>query len=240
MDINQLKKNIKNKLIGSAFFAQLYNYLRPGNRFRIGKKNENSLQHRNALLDHTAIEVYGQNNRIVICPGTKLRHCHVIIYGNHNLIHVGENGLFLETEFFIEDDDNEITVGPNARFCGKTQLAAIEGTKITSGPDSLFSSNIQFRTGDSHSIVSMESGRRINLSADIEIGEHVWIGSNVICLKGGCVPDHCLVGAGSVVTKKFCTPHCAIGGVPAGVIKEKIDWLYERIEGKETVRDGSV
>lgn len=240
MAMNQLIQKIKGGVLRSAFLAHAYNHLRPGNRFRIARGKANVLDCAHALLDHTSFEIYGRNNRIVICPEARLHRCRVIIRGNDNRVTLGEGGLFHETEFYIEDDGNEITVGPDARFCGKTQLAAIEGTKITIGQDNLFSSNIQFRTGDSHSVVSLDSGLRINPSADIKTGEHVWVGGNVICLKGVSVADHCVVGAGSVLTKAFDTPHCAIGGVPAAVLKENIDWLHERIERKEPARDGSI
>lgn len=92
----------------------------------------------------------------------------------------------------------------------------------------MFSSDIQFRTGDLHSIVNLQ-GDRINPSQNITIGNHGWIGTKVICLKGTEVAHNSIIGAGTLLSGKFQTPNCALAGVPAKVIKEDVDWLRERI-----------
>lgn len=57
----------------------------------------------------------------------------------------------------------------------------------------------------------------------IVIGNHVWIGSRTMILKGTELGDGCVVAAGAVVSGKF-PPHSLIGGVPAKVIRENINW----------------
>ena len=92
----------------------------------------------------------------------------------------------------------------------------------------MFSSNIKFRTGDSHSVLDLE-GNRINPSKDITIGNHVWIGQSVFVGKGASIGDHNIVGACAVVTKKFDRTNVALGGNPAKIIKENVDWSRERL-----------
>lgn len=36
----------------------------------------------------------------------------------------------------------------------------------------------------------------------VVIGDDVWIGANVIILKGSIIPDKCVIGAGTVITEK--------------------------------------
>ena len=136
----------------------------------------------------------------------------------------------------MEKSGNEILLEEHVRILGKTHLAAIEGTKITIGKDCLFSSDIHFRTGDSHSVLDME-GRRINASEDIVVGEHVWVGTKVTCLKGAVIPPHSIVGACALVTGKFTRPNCVLAGVPAKVVKEQVDWSIARVPLGEKAPD---
>lgn len=55
-------------------------------------------------------------------------------------------------------------------------------------------------------------------SAPINIGNHCWIGSNVVILKGVTIGDNCVIGAGCIVYKD----------VPSGtIVVNKQDLLYK-------------
>ena len=104
----------------------------------------------------------------------------------------------------------------------------MEGTSVIMGDNCLGSANIEIRSGDSHSIFNYQN-ERINRSRDIEIGKHVWIGQGVFILKGSRIPDNCVVGASSVITKEFSDNNCIIAGNPAKVVKREIIWDGNRI-----------
>ncbi len=53
----------------------------------------------------------------------------------------------------------------------------------------------------------------------IYIGKYCMIGSSVQFVPGARIPDYCVVGMGSVVTKKFLNSYWVIGGNPASEIK---------------------
>lgn len=44
-------------------------------------------------------------------------------------------------------------------------------------------------------------------------------------MKNVTIPDECIVGAGSVVTKRFDRDHCVIAGNPARVVRENVRWI---------------
>lgn len=93
----------------------------------------------------------------------------------------------------------------------------------------VFSDN--FRTGDSHSILDRTTGKRINPSLDIEIGDHVWISNDVKILKGVVVGNHSIVGTGAILSTGDYPSHSIIGGIGHGkVLKTGIDWCPQRIK----------
>lgn len=57
-------------------------------------------------------------------------------------------------------------------------------------------------------------------SSPIRIGDHCWLGSNVVVLPGVQLGDHIVVGAGSVVTKNFKNGSIVVG-VPARPLKNR-------------------
>ena len=56
----------------------------------------------------------------------------------------------------------------------------------------------------------------------IMIGDDVWIGSSVIILDGVTIGDHCVIGAGAVVTRDV-PPYSVAAGNPARVIRNRLD-----------------
>jgi acetyltransferase-like isoleucine patch superfamily enzyme len=120
-------------------------------------------------------------------------------------------------------------IGDHTSFNGHTHLALTEGKKIHIGKDCMFASDVTVRTGDSHSIIEAESGRRINEAMDITIGEHVWFANHVILLKGASIGPHCIIGSGSVVTAPFDESNAVLAGNPAKVVRRGIDWCRERL-----------
>lgn len=205
---------------------RVFNAFNPKNKWRIPKGNQVICD--GALLRNVDIQVTGAGNQIVLNDRVNLTNCSIRIYGNNNKIMVGAYTTCNQTTFWIENENNLITIGEYCRLTGKTELATIEGTEITIGNRCLFSNHITFRTGDSHSIVDLQ-GKRCNPSESIAVHDHVWIGADVICLKGTEIAEGCVVGTRALVTKKFIEPHCIIAGTPAKIIRRETTWIGERI-----------
>lgn len=225
MDITALKQKIK-KIVYSQWGIAICNRLNLKNRYHFGKSN--AFFNQGAWLRGVTIKIRGYDNRIILGENSSLHSCTIQIYGNGNTIEIGSDCHIQNGAFWIEDNGGKITIGDKTTIQGNTHLAVIEGTKIEIGQDCMFSSNIVFRTGDSHSIVNAER-MRINPSGDIQIGNHVWVGEGVVCLKNVCVADHSIVGTRSLLTKRYETPHVILAGSPAKIVKENTDWLRERI-----------
>ena len=207
------------------------------NLFRIKKTgNNNRIIAPCALLKKVNIRIKGSNNTVVIGDFAQLKDVNIYINGSFNHITIGSWSYLGGTDLFIEDDSGSIVIGSRTKFLGKTHLAVIEGTSITIGEDCLFSSDIQLRTGDSHSVLNME-GQRINESQNIVLGDHVWVGTKAFLSKGAKVAPHSIVGACALVTKAFEEPHCSLAGVPARIVKREVDWSIRRIPVGEVAAD---
>ena len=96
---------------------------------------------------------------------------------------------------------------------------------ISIGHHVVISERVVLRDSDNHSI--QDAGDTVSdrsaETAPIVIGDHVWIGMNVIVLKGVTIGEGAIVAAGSVVNKDV-PAHCLVGGVPARVIKTNVSW----------------
>ena len=116
-----------------------------------------------------------------------------------------------------------IYVAPNARLVLKgrsyintnSTLNCFQSIEIGNGCG--IADNVFISDSDNHSI----DGKKI--TAQIIIKDHVWIGKNAIILKGVTIGEGAAVAAGAVVTKDV-PAYCLVGGVPAKVIKENIEW----------------
>ena len=225
-------------LLAQAF--QLYSAVLGRNTIR-GKQGNRVILN-GVLRKHCCIEIHGVDNEIVVDPRSCLQHCRIYIKGDHNRIHIGSQVHMNHTELWIEDCRNELVLGDYTSTDGKREapvhLAVIEGTHMVLGQDCMLSSGIEIRTGDSHSIILTGSGEaaengeipvRINPSKDVVIGNHVWIGTRAMILKGSGIADDCIVGAGSLVTGSFEETGCALAGNPAKILRRGISWKRERI-----------
>ena len=90
---------------------------------------------------------------------------------------------------------------------------------ITIGDNVAISKGVIIRDSDNHCI----NGKSNNVTKPIVIGNNVWIGLNVVVLKGVTIGHGAVIAAGAVVTKNV-PENCLFGGVPAKLIKENITW----------------
>lgn len=64
----------------------------------------------------------------------------------------------------------------------------------------------------------------INPDKEVIIGSNVWVGARSFILKGCSIPDGCIIGANTTITKSFTEKKAIIAGNPARVLKQNINW----------------
>jgi len=209
-------------------------------------------QRRNFFNVNDRTGVSGVGNNFHIEKNTKLNGCKFEIVGNHNVIVVGESSLLKDVIFYIRGSNNKILIGNQVSFnhgsslwiednnCAirignrttfeNVHIAVTEsGSSITIGSDCMFASDIDIRTGDSHSIIDAVTMKRINHAKNVEIEDHVWVASHVTILKGVKIEKNSVVSTRSVVTKSLGGEGVLIGGAPARIMKENITWDRSRL-----------
>jgi acetyltransferase-like isoleucine patch superfamily enzyme len=124
---------------------------------------------------------------------------------------------------------SNIVVGPEGnlqlgeKFRISPQSSIICFKRIVFGNTCRLSWEVQVLDTDFHKIKTLD-GEYINKPKDIEVGNHVWIGSRVSIMKGAKIGDDCIVAANSVVTKHLEGEHQVIAGIPAKVVRTGVTW----------------
>lgn len=193
--------------------------------FKHGKNNiiENGGQKVNSR-----IQIAGNGNKVILEKGALLLNSVIKISGNNNVVVLKANSYVSGAELWVENNNCELSIGERTFVGHHSHLACTEnGSKLQIGCDGMISSYVQVRTGDSHSIVDMD-GNRINKAQSVFIGDHCWLGEGSKVLKGVTLEGDVVVSTGAIVTKSF-GKNVLLGGVPAKVLKENINWNSERL-----------
>ena len=120
--------------------------------------------------------------------------------------------------------NSKLTIGKGCSIGGVTIIYAEKNSTISIGNDCMFSNGISIRTSDAHTIFDSNTEEVINKGGDIVIGDRVWICQNTTILKNTEIKNDTVIGASSLVNKKFEESNVIIAGNPARVVKRNIKW----------------
>ena len=109
-----------------------------------------------------------------------------------------------------------IRIGAHGAFANNITIVARK--EIVIGERLLCGDRVAIFDSDFHLVDPEKRWEGHGISKPVKIGDNVWLGSNVMILKGVTIGDHAVVAPGSVVTKDV-PPRVVVGGVPARIIK---------------------
>ncbi len=161
--------------------------------------------------------------------GAKIKSNDILVLGDDSIKYKVRPSL-------IRIDDNATLINDSSSIYYGADIILFKGSTLKIG-NSFINSNCKIRChqsitiGDdcaiSHDFTVMDSNAH-SLNSDkktlpVEIKNHVWIGTRVTILSGVTVGEGAVIAAGSVVTKDV-PPYTVVGGNPAKVLKENIEW----------------
>ncbi|RHX91301.1 transferase [Leptospira yasudae] len=123
------------------------------------------------------------------------------------------------TRFKTLSPSAQIVIGNNVGTNGLSITA--RSKKIIIGDGVMFAPNVVIMDSSFHALWPPENrltNPEFESDEDVIIGKNVWIGSQVIILKGVNIGANSVIGAGSVVTKSI-PENCLAAGNPAKVIR---------------------
>ena len=170
------------------------------------------------------------HNKYQVDKSAKMRIEKILQLTQGNLTGYKNSYLRMDKNSFLE------VKGSFSFFYG-ADIILFEGAHLTLGDNSFINSNSKIRChksitiGDdcaiSHDFTVMDSNAH-SLDGDrgtkpVVIGNRVWIGTRVTVLSGVTIGDGAVIAANAVVTEDV-PAGALVGGVPAKVIKEHVEW----------------
>jgi acetyltransferase-like isoleucine patch superfamily enzyme/coenzyme F420-reducing hydrogenase beta subunit len=110
-----------------------------------------------------------------------------------------------------------LTIGQGAANVGLTIMCAKE---VTIGNGVRIGRNVSIRDWNGPHVIISNTYRN---HAPVHINDHVWLCSGCTIMPGVTVGEGAVVAANATVTKDV-PPHSLVGGSPAKVIKENVEW----------------
>lgn len=164
---------------------------------------------------------------------------HLTLCKGADLLHVGANAIIGQLNWitgfpsgharhFAHQPERrpELILEPHAGISSRHFIDCTARVRIGA-----FSTLAGFRSQLITHSIDLEAGRQS--SEPIEIGEYCFLGTEAVVLGGSSLPHHCVLGAKSLLNKKWEMPFHLYGGVPAKPLKQLPEELayFQRKEG---------
>lgn len=107
-------------------------------------------------------------------------------------------------------------------YCNKNCTISCND-RIHIGDQVLLGWDVELLDSDNHRVIHHNKAEASG-HGPITIGNHVWVAAASHILKNSTIPDGSVVAYHSLVTKRFEGKNLLLGGCPAKVLEEQIEW----------------
>lgn len=186
---------------------------------------------------NSKVKFVGEGNRLIIERGAKFKNAAVNFNGNNSLVIIGKSNRHA-TMSISAWSNNTFFLGRNYSFNGLAKFILSEEKNLFIGHDNMFSSGVVIRLADPHLIYDATTQKRINPTKSVYLGDHIWVGQDVMVLKGVQVGTGSILGAKSLVTKSLPS-NVSAAGSPARLVGRNVFWARPSVHSyteRETVQ----
>ena len=175
------------------------------------------------------IYIKGNNNVINIEYPLNINNTRISMNNDNNLFEIKSSKNDLNNACFTIEDGSIVQIGKNSEI-GNGNLRVICNScyktphKLVIGDECHIARDTLIRTSDGQTLVNPETNIATSEPQDIIIGNHVWIMSRCMIVKGAVISDNSAVAPYSFVNKKFYDKNVLIAGIQKKKKKENIKW----------------
>lgn len=180
----------------------------------------------NPEIPGLTIRFYGHENNNVVKLYEPVKFVNSIFHvGGGSIVNIqGTVHRIKDMTIYTRFNKDAIFIGKDIQVEGcELNTEGQDNVQIVIGNNCLFSSEIIIRAADGHTLFDKDT-KSPSSAHEVIIEDHCWIGQRTYILKNTKISHNSVVGACSVVTKKFDEPNVVIAGNPARIVKKNIDW----------------
>lgn len=152
----------------------------------------------------------------------------IVLHKDANAV-IEENCIIEFDAYITLGNGAKLHIGRGSTFNYGLRIEAVPFSKIMIGMDCMFSWNTTLLSGDGHSIFDVILSQNLNIAGkegvkrEIDIHDHVWIGSNCTIMYHSTIREGSIIGAGSIV-KSEIPNNCIAAGKIAECVRKNVAW----------------
>ena len=176
----------------------------------------------NPNLSNSTIFFAGKNNILVCEDNINIVNSSIRFEGSNSVIYLGytKSNYALDVHVF---QNSTVYIGRDNKLSPTLHINVQEHQNFIMGDDCIVGSNFNARTADAHIIYDANTKQRVNHSASVFIGDHVWLAHQVYVEMGAKIGSGSIVNNNSHVYKNSVLKSNALySGNPAQLVRDEV------------------
>lgn len=174
------------------------------------------------------ISIKGTGNKIIISDKACFTRSKIIIDANNAVLEFDESPDITNLSVFVRNGEGQrLKWGNGTTITGGYIELCETNASVVIGDNCMIGWHISIVATDFHTVLDRNTGTVLNGPGHVVIGDNCWLGHGVRLLKNAKIPDNTIIGAETIVTKKFSEEWTVLGGNPARVVKRDVTWRRE-------------